>query len=717
MIIQKVELINIGPHKHLEVNLGPGLTGILGRNGGGKSTLVNSIYAGLTNDFERLAPTKSKLIRNNADFNDQSIIRIEGLHRDQSFTIERDLKSSRGSKLIFDGKSYDKAADVNELLESQLGITKHMIKDYVFVDQWQMFSFLDQSPSNRAQSFQYLCGLQSIEQVYNACRSYVTQHKNVGLVDNRSQLAQYVNEASEELESIRKEYSSIKSAVNKLKEGAEAREAILQRHRYASAARNKLDNIVNDREILNVKIKDLTKSARLEKAELAKLKSEITEFEETENFKKAIEVQTNKKQIEQTIRNLNSAIDLRDSLEAKLAKLKASRPEPHVDLIEEAELDSQRNQLAKFVGQLDVLGEFFKHSENIHDTCPLCNQKVNSDFISKTETKYKKVKSGFEALRVRIKNSEAYIKDIRDYEHNLNNLEDKIDTNQANIDTYLSYYPQEILDFYASSNAVIKEYSFLKKSLEAKIETCSDIKEKINSLSSKLDALSDSNSLVKGLLEAVENAPSKKEREEAERLNDKLSQLAKRLAEKKGQGIKAKESLRKATEALRVHEEQIAKHQRSQELVRKVEQAKSIFAKDALPKAVAQASLASLIADVNENLALFNHPFFVEAGDNLTFKAYLPGNPNPIDAQQLSGGQKVILAVAFRGALDRVFGHNVGMLFLDEPTAGLDEDNVKYFHTALSKMSEKLGKNRQLVIITHVQDIGELFDNTVVIGS
>lgn len=717
MIIQKVELINIGPHKHLEVNLGPGLTGILGRNGGGKSTLVNSIYAGLTNDFERLAPTKSKLIRNNSDADEQSIIRIEGLHEDQAFTIERDLKSSRGSKLIFDGKSYDKAADVNELLESQLGITKHMIKDYVFVDQWQMFSFLDQSPSNRAQSFQYLCGLQSIEQVYNACRSYVTQHKNVGLVDNRAQLTQYVNEASAELEHIRKEYSSIKSAVSDLKEGVEERDSILQRHRYASASRSKLESIKDDREKLNVKIKSLTKSARLEKAELAELKSEIKDFEETEDFKKAVEVQKNKKQIEQTIRNLNAAIDLRDSLESKLTKLKASKPEPHSDLIEEAELDSQRNQLAKYIGQLDVLGEFFKHSEAVHDTCPLCTQKVSSDFIAQTELKYEKVKSDCEGLKARIRSSEAHFKAVRDYEHKLATLEDKLSSNHANIETYLSYYPQEILDFYASSNSVIKEYLALKEAIEAKEGSCSELKEKINGLSSKLEALSDSNSLVKSLLEAVENAPARKEREEAERLNSKLTQLSKRLAETKGQGIKAKEAFRKATEALQTHEKQIAKHQRSQELVRKVEQAKSIFAKDALPKAVAQASLASLIADVNENLALFNHPFFVEAGDNLTFKAYLPGNPKPIDAQQLSGGQKVILAVAFRGALDRVFGHNVGMLFLDEPTAGLDEDNVKYFHTALSKMSEKLGKNRQLVIITHVQDIGELFDNTVVIGS
>jgi exonuclease SbcC len=102
----------------------------------------------------------------------------------------------------------------------------------------------------------------------------------------------------------------------------------------------------------------------------------------------------------------------------------------------------------------------------------------------------------------------------------------------------------------------------------------------------------------------------------------------------------------------------------------------------------------------------------VEADQDLTFKVFFSGQL-PVKARQLSGGQKVILAIAFRAALDRVFGHDTGMMYLDEPTAGLDADNVKYFHEALQKLAEKSGTDRQLVVITHVHELSGVFDQLI----
>ena len=53
------------------------------------------------------------------------------------------------------------------------------------------------------------------------------------------------------------------------------------------------------------------------------------------------------------------------------------------------------------------------------------------------------------------------------------------------------------------------------------------------------------------------------------------------------------------------------------------------------------------------------------------------------------------------------------MMFLDEPTSGLDADNVNFFHDALQQLSQKVGADRQLVVITHVQDLGGVFDQLV----
>lgn len=159
----------------------------------------------------------------------------------------------------------------------------------------------------------------------------------------------------------------------------------------------------------------------------------------------------------------------------------------------------------------------------------------------------------------------------------------------------------------------------------------------------------------------------------------------------------------------------LKKHAAAQKLVHVVSECEDLFHWSGLPKSVSQSNMELLVEDINENLSLFDNPFSVQSSEDLTFLAYFPGKP-PVKANQLSGGQKVVLAIAFRAALDRVFGHDVGMMFLDEPTAGLDTDNIDYFHTALQQFSAKLSGKRQIAVITHVQELESVFDQVVTVN-
>ena len=62
-----------------------------------------------------------------------------------------------------------------------------------------------------------------------------------------------------------------------------------------------------------------------------------------------------------------------------------------------------------------------------------------------------------------------------------------------------------------------------------------------------------------------------------------------------------------------------------------------------------------------------------------------------------------------------MFGRDVGMMFLDEPSSGLDADNVEYLHNALQQLAKVHGE-RQLVVITHVQELGGVFDQLIEIN-
>ena len=67
--------------------------------------------------------------------------------------------------------------------------------------------------------------------------------------------------------------------------------------------------------------------------------------------------------------------------------------------------------------------------------------------------------------------------------------------------------------------------------------------------------------------------------------------------------------------------------------------------------------------------------------------------------------------------MNKLFGSDVGMMFLDEPTAGLDESNIEYFREALQLLAAKVRGRQQVVIITHATELQSTFDQVVSIGT
>ena len=84
-----------------------------------------------------------------------------------------------------------------------------------------------------------------------------------------------------------------------------------------------------------------------------------------------------------------------------------------------------------------------------------------------------------------------------------------------------------------------------------------------------------------------------------------------------------------------------------------------------------QQALEDLTERVNETLVEFRAPFRIKSGDNLEMTANFE-NGTVSAAADLSGGQKMVFALAFRLAVSSLFASQTGMLLLDEPTMGLD---------------------------------------------
>ena len=144
---------------------------------------------------------------------------------------------------------------------------------------------------------------------------------------------------------------------------------------------------------------------------------------------------------------------------------------------------------------------------------------------------------------------------------------------------------------------------------------------------------------------------------------------------------------------------------------------RSIFHRDALPKVMAQTAMESMVNSINNILVDdFDAPFYVTADDNLSFTVHKNDGTSE-SAERLSGGEKVILAVAFRLAVNSIFAGEVGMMVLDEPTAGLDTHNIDCLVDLFARLQESSkAKGRQIIVITHDERLERACDNVLTIS-
>jgi len=145
---------------------------------------------------------------------------------------------------------------------------------------------------------------------------------------------------------------------------------------------------------------------------------------------------------------------------------------------------------------------------------------------------------------------------------------------------------------------------------------------------------------------------------------------------------------------------------------------RELFHRSGLPKIMIEAYIDIIASDVNEFLTIFDAAFKVKRGEHLGFDAVFANNSTIISDKLLSGGQKVILSLAFRVALNSRFTTTLGLLSLDEPTVHLDKETRACMPIMLERLRElcKL-KNIQVLFITHDDDLFNLGDNIIQLGA
>ncbi|MEB3760284.1 MAG: SMC family ATPase [Desulfurococcales archaeon] len=563
-------------------------------------------------------------------------------------------------------------------------------------------------------------------------RDLETLYKILGelSIDEYSQL---IREASNELEAIRREKERLQQTISSLQPlldqiqaravslakiiGEEDFESVNQLYRKASAILEQLtqevENIQQEISSLEAQIEYATLqiSDHEEKLEILTRNNQTTcplcgsplTREKHAHIVKDLEQKIH--QYKQTIKNAESRIK---QLKNELARKQAQHSKLQKAL---NSLESIYNLLLERYGkepeELQVQVEEYKskikqlHKEENEKLEELKSLNKNYGLAESITKKYniKKVtRKQLDQLRKELGDAKNK---LLEYQKALNGL-----INEAN-----SILGKE----YREPNGLIKEHMRLEekyKTYKTRAKKCEEYSNELARINQEIQEKNMEIQNLKPMLEKYNQTKTSLENleKQANGLQEKVSRQREKLA-----GIKAEE-----TTIINTLKELEDKIKEAEDLLKKLDilfYIKEVYKK--APEMIYRRKLRALREEITRVFSGFGLDYVdVEIIDTPQGVEFLLRNRDGIAStpEMLSGGEKTAFALALILALNRVLTGNIGFLILDEPTRNLDEERRKMLVEILRNIKSELGIVKQLVIVTHDDDLRDAADEVCTVS-
>jgi DNA repair exonuclease SbcCD ATPase subunit len=716
MRLISAEFINFCQHRDSKVTFAPGLTAVLGRNGSGKSNLMKGIYAAISGDFGRNDGLKTDNINQFASITEPSRIVVNLEHAGANIQIIRGLRpvstrlriSSSGVRDIV----ITKTQEASDTLTNLLGISSRMLSDYVFVDQWSIFDFLSMMPAERAKAFQRLFRTEKAEALWKTLGEH---YDNI----------------------VIKESGIDKDALNKrLADNTHKQEEVQKRLDVINARLAQCD-VKKDRALVECYVSKKSKTEKLSNLEVTRLeilKEHSTEIATLRELSckssvlgtslKSREAEYNETRNSLAVYSTNiKMLEAKNNLDKQLEALKANLPTlptSPVDYIDTTEASNTfMIRLAELKSRVDTSAYFIGLLKDEHNSCPTCGTPRCTFENHKDEylKGYEQDRNSLIEMNDIYARSMCYEQELMSYKSKVNyynkqvNEINSIKNNLAAIKTvstsgkdyselqlFMTAYEEDLTKFEEMKAPLVK----LETTIAQRTKTISQLAIDIAVLKGELDNA-----------ETLTEAAFKQAEERLAKYNDQLSKRAEYEGELRGvcSIIAAdKQSLAEIVQA-----ENILNAERTWS--ERVLDFRQVLHRDSLPRIVAQNYLDLMHDEINLLLTRFDSPFTITTDDTLSFIATFKDGRR-VQAARLSGGEKVLLALAFRVVVNDIFAKDLGLLCLDEPTAGLDDGNIGCLKTAVERLKE-LSSTRglQVIMVTHEKELSYLFDHVIEVGT
>lgn len=704
MQLLRLEVQNWVHHRYRKCDFTRGLVGILGENGSGKSSLFGAISWLLTGENPNFG-VKLDNISQYAKPGEPAFASLEFEHNGHYATVTRYLLPEKEqSVLLIDNVEIARGdKSVTAGVEKLLGVDAKFISRFIIVPQTEIFSFIDDTKTDTDKFFQRLFNTTVADKCQDVIGKNLAKLNVPEIPVGSKQLLSQIAELDEKCDELCAEINKL-PAFDSFVLQQESEQKIISSWQRRQALAQELfaaEQTARDK---------MTEQSRFS-ASLAEYEKDLSTFNAATSGGEADH--RNAKIALGHWENYKKISALRDGLFSRRKEIVASReqnPKPVLSL--EPTSTELRQQINNVEAALKAAKEFIAvfDADGVAE-CPTCHTPAEN-----LATQVVSQKVAITVFESTLKEKSALLAARVLDEHKLaawEKLQHKLDAQEAEIDAaekqLTSVQPppqtedelQQTVSDFEDFNAALNELRPLIESAKEKIaelagaikttrDRCQQITEELSSISvTEADA-----HLAAKKLDTIRDAVVKRQGLEEQRMKLQYE----------------KELQQKQYESVRQQENEAAAMRR---WITVAETAREAL-KNA-PRIVAQRNLKRLEASINELLQIFGVNFFVTVSDadSPTFIAeFYDGRRQT--AQRLSIGQKTVLALAFRVAVNAQFAEEIGLLALDEPTAALDAPRIKALAPVLEKLRDlSTTKGLQCLLVTHATALSHLFESTI----
>jgi DNA repair exonuclease SbcCD ATPase subunit len=649
-------LNNFCQFRQQHVDFGPGLTAVIGPNGSGKSNMVGAMKYALTGDIPSEGNNDTNICQF-ADATETSYVSFEFRHAGTEATVIRYLRPSGcKAELHITGEAVIRGdRNVNPRIEALLGVDRKIIDDIVMVNQGDIFGFLSQKPSKRAEAFAKIFRTDFAEVCWKALGDHIRSRPVVQTaIDCEAVRTELANLESERQQLIA---ATAVGTSRQLRIGLSHAEEQIREWDARKGHQDRLAEVVQQLSDVNGTINQLNTHISENEGNVATLQ------EAADGCSAAAE------EAKTALANLEHIAAINRRKEAIRTRISGLENWLQVDPPKEpdgydADIPKQEHlveTMATTVAGHERFLESFDESKGLAE-CPTCHTSVDNlaDHLAEVQRELPAERLNLKNLREILDRNRKHKAALEKHAAEIQRIEGQLQEARADL-TDLETAPEAPKETPEQLNRKVSEHADYVSAISEYERVVADGRVQLGRLEGQVGQLREEKQRLERQIAAIEvsDADVATARTNAARIRTEIGPL-----EAAERGLDTNEA---AIVAARQRLQDGSAAERANAAVNAwtttLGPVRDLLHREAAPRFVSQRNLQRIQVAVNEHLERFDTDFRVRADEGLSFEARFNDSRRQ-PAERLSGGQKVVLALAFRLAVNFMYS-DLGFLSLD----------------------------------------------------